>query len=141
MDSGSSSLSGFALPSSGPSSASTAPESQQARPQISSSCSSGGGSRAALHSSKPHNSINGGTGLHSCVVRIRAEDQHLADDIVEGLEFAKDRVTMIHLASHVNDIFLNSDRSQAYFHPRRLSNPSPLGSNSKPSPLMGMIRC
>ncbi|PTQ46788.1 hypothetical protein MARPO_0010s0164 [Marchantia polymorpha] len=73
-----------------------------------------------------------GVSVHSCVVRLRAEDQHLAEDIIEGLEFARDRAVMSQLASHVNEILLTS--------PKR-SNPSPLGSSSRGTSPMVMLQC
>eukprot|EP01018_Ginkgo_biloba_P022549 Gb_05932 [translate_table: standard] len=61
--------------------------------------------------------------LHSQVARLRNENRHLADDIIEGVDISKDRLAILNLASQMEEIFLAAaDRKRI---------PSPLGAKPR----------
>ncbi|GLJ51835.1 hypothetical protein SUGI_1101200 [Cryptomeria japonica] len=58
-----------------------------------------------------------GHGVHSQVMRIREEDQHLGEDLRERLS-PKDRIAILEITSQMKDVFFSCSRP---------AFPSPLG--------------
>ena len=60
--------------------------------------------------------------LHSQVVKIKKEDEHLGEDVRQGLS-SKERLAIVNFSSHMKDVFLSSSRP---------AFPSPLGIKAEP---------